>query len=150
MSDIPPPIPGPSSSPAATPDPFAAAPGSTPQMSPGEVADGKLLAILSYVLPIVAIVVVIIRNNSFSLYHAKQVMVAVLLLAAMSIGAAVISFIPIVVCLTPPTLLLAVVVYLIFMIMGIINAATDKAVPLPLIGHLADRWFASLQKLPTP
>ncbi len=156
MSDTPMPEPTPSTNassgatPPPMPDPFAPASGASPQMSAAEVSDGKLLAILSYILPIVAIVVVIIRNNNFALYHAKQVLVPLILFAVLAVAATILGILPITWCLTLPTLLLALVCFVILMIMGVINVLSDKTVPLPLIGYLADRWFSGVQKLPTP
>ncbi|MCP5115357.1 MAG: hypothetical protein GY953_31395, partial [bacterium] len=37
-----------------------------------EAQEGKVLAVLSYVIGIVALVVLIMRNNRFALYHGKQ------------------------------------------------------------------------------
>jgi uncharacterized membrane protein len=118
-------------------------------MSAAEVADGKLLAILSYVFPIVAVVVLFLRNNNFALYHAKQILVPLILLLIMCAAGIVLSFIPFVVCLTAPALLLGCLGFFVFVIMGLINAITDKAVPLPLTGRLAEQWFAGITKLPS-
>ncbi|MBX9735772.1 MAG: hypothetical protein K2X32_02505 [Phycisphaerales bacterium] len=151
MSDIPPPSPD-SSNPFASPATAPPAPPSDSaggEMNAAEIANGKVLAILSYVLPIVAIVVLFIRNNNFALYHAKQIVVPLILLMVMSMVGIALSFIPFVVCLTAPALLLGIAGFFVFAIMGLINAITDKAVPLPLTGRLAEQWFAGITKLPS-
>ncbi len=43
-----------------------------------DVEEGKLFAILSYIIPIVFIVPLIQKDNNFSLFHAKQVLLLVL------------------------------------------------------------------------
>ena len=39
-----------------------------------DVEQGKLLAILSYIIPLVSLVPLIQKDNHFSLFHAKQVL----------------------------------------------------------------------------
>ena len=59
-------------------------------MDPKEIEDGKVVAIISYIIPLVALIPLIQRNNAFSLYHAKQVLV--LMIAGIAMG--VVNVIP--------------------------------------------------------
>ena len=121
-------------------------PESTPAISP-EVEEGKIFAILSYVLSLICIpfflVPLIMRNNEFSLYHAKQC----LMLWLVGIVGSVVSAILMVVCIG---LILSVVVgvfCLVLAIIGLINASKGAQKPLPVIGALAEDWFKGLRKV---
>ncbi len=149
MTDTPNPEFSESSTSTPPPMPPSSATDSGSAMSAAEIADGKLLAILSYVFPIVAVVVLFIRNNNFALYHAKQILVPLILLLVMCAAGIVLSFIPFAFCLTAPAMLIGCLAFFVFVVMGLINAIGDKAVPLPLTGRLAESWFAGIQKLPT-
>lgn len=128
------------------PNPSAVTP-PTPALDPKEIEAGKMMAILSY-LPvgpvglIVAIVNIAQKNNAFALYHAKQALTLYLL----CIGAYVLCIPLLFVCIGAPLLGLLGVAALIFCILGIVNASAGECKPLPLIGPLAEKWFASIQK----
>jgi len=128
--------PGSSQPPAPAPEP-------APQQPASDVESGKVMAVLCYI-PIaavgliVSIVCLATKNNAFSLYHAKQ---------------ALTLFIAVLVCFLfwcIPILgwivgALAGLAGLVFMILGIVNAAQGKYAPLPLIGQFADKMFGGIQ-----
>lgn len=125
----------PASEPSA-PEPEAPAGGGGDDAA--DVKDGKVLAILSYVFPILCIVPLIQKNNAFSLYHAKQV----LLLLIAWVALPVVGAIPVVGCVTP----FGALALFVFTIMGLVNACQDKAKPLPLVGKFGEDWFKGITK----
>jgi uncharacterized membrane protein len=133
------------------------APTPAPPPPDADVAAGKVLAILGYIpaLWIIALVMLIVRNNKFSLYHAKQA--CGLFLAAIACSIPMLILIMIVgmvigavtkgagLCLVPVLWAAYSVGLLCLAIIGIINAANGVMKPLPVIGPLADKIFASIQ-----
>jgi uncharacterized membrane protein len=138
MSDPTQPTPAPSPMPSEQPG---------PQMSAGEVQDGKVFAILCYVINILGfpfwLVPLILRNNDFALYHAKQ---CLMLWIFGVIGGIVGTVLIPVFCIGAVILGVVIVAMLVFNIIGLINALNGLTKPLPLIGPYAERWFASLRK----
>lgn len=125
-------------------------------MDPKEINDGKVLAILCYLIGIVGIVMLIVRNNAFALYHAKQWLI--LFLAAISV--IIPTFILSIVlgmltrglgsCLIAPLFVLTALCTIALAIIGVINAANGVCKPLPYIGTFAEEWFKGMTKKPTP
>ena len=118
------------------------------QLSQQEIDSGKTMAILCYI-PIVfiglivAIVCVATKNNSFSLYHAKQ---ALTLYICAVVGA--LCCLPLfIICIGVPLLIAVEVAALVLCILGIINSSSGQCKPLPLIGGFADKWFGKIQKV---
>ena len=113
-------------------------------MAAKEIEDGKAFAVLSYVLNLLSLpfflVPLITRDNTFSLYHAKQCLlvwladvVVVTILFATCVGSFLIPF--------------WVVFTRVLYILGIINASKGEAKPLPMIGKWAEDWFKGIQKV---
>lgn len=115
-----------------------------------EVAGGKALAIVSYVINFVGVpfflVPFFMRNNAFSLYHSKQCLVLWIVALCFSAAAFIASFIPLVVCITVPLMILVWITLIVFNIIGLINAINAKAQPLPLFGIWGEQWFANFRK----
>jgi uncharacterized membrane protein len=112
-------------------------------ISAEEIAQGKVLAIVGYIVGLVAIIVLLaVRNNAFALYHAKQSVMIFLTSLALCVVVAVLMFVPVLGTIAP-VVLLAV---LVLAIMGVINAAKGEMKPLPLIGAMGESMFASFQK----
>ena len=114
--------------------------------SDAETEQGKLMAILSYV-PLVGLIVSIIvlvqRNNSFSLYHAKQALTLMIAGFAMSV---VLNILTLMMHFIMYVSLLFSLGVIALMVLGILNAAAKKVQPLPVTGPLADKLFGSIQK----
>lgn len=102
-----------------------------------DVEEGKLFAILSYIIPIVFIVPLIQKDNHFSLFHAKQVLLLVLACVAVSILTAV----PVVGCIT----VFLFLPILAFVIIGLVYAIQGQYKPLPFIGQYAEEWFNTVK-----
>jgi len=56
------------------PEPAAEASAPASSADAKEVEEGKVFAILGYIIPILCLIPLITRNNEFSLYHGKQVL----------------------------------------------------------------------------
>jgi uncharacterized membrane protein len=115
-------------------------PSATSPVDAKEVEEGKVFAILSYVIPFFVLVPLIQRNNAFSLYHAKQCLIIWLI----AIAASIVGVIP---CLGWIVCLVVWVALLVFSVMGLINAVKGLAKPLPLIGKWGEEWFKGLKKV---
>lgn len=121
------------------------APKAEPQVAPApgvgtqEIEDGKVFAILSYVIPLFFIVPLIQRNNEFALFHAKQVLLlsiaAIVINGALSVSCFLVFLVPIVGTLS-----------LVLAIVGLINAIKGEFKPIPLIGKFAIDWFKGIGK----
>ncbi|WP_411344738.1 DUF4870 domain-containing protein [Paenibacillus sp. WLX1005] len=98
------------------------------QGDPNDVQANKVMAILAYILFFVPLLAA--RNSPFAMYHANQGLVLFLLALAANVVAAIIPFIG---WVLSPIVSIAVVV---FMIIGIINAANGERKPLPFIGTI--------------
>lgn len=108
-------------------------------MDAQEIEKGKTLAILGYIIPILCIVPLIQKDNDFSLYHAKQVLL-------LFIAAIALSFLNVIPCLGQIVWSVGTLALLVFGIMGLINAIKGEAKPIPLIGKFAEEWFKGIQK----
>ncbi len=118
-----------------------------PSMSPGDVKDGKVFAILCYVLNFLQIpfflLPLIMRNNDFALYHAKQCLMLWLFVLIGYAVSAPLFFI----CVGVPLAIAVFLASLVFNIIGLINSINERALPLPLIGTYAEQWFAGIKKV---
>jgi uncharacterized membrane protein len=139
-----------SEAPSSDPAPDAASPAAeadVPAADPKEVEEGKVFAILSYVLGFLGIpfflVPLIMRNNTFSLYHSKQCMMIWLL----GMAGLMISGILALVCIGFVTGVALGIFILVLDVMGLINASNGEMKPLPLIGKYADDWFKGIVKV---
>jgi uncharacterized membrane protein len=91
------------------------------------VDNSRAMAILSYIGILVIIPILVAKDSKFVMYHANQ---GLILLIAWIILTAV-NIIPI---LGQIIWFLGSIVLLVFMVMGILNAAKEKQKPLPIIG----------------
>lgn len=134
--------------PSPTPMPMPTPPPDIPQ---AEIESGKTMALLSYIPLfmiglIVSIVNIATKNNSFALYHGKQGLTLIICGAAAYIVCIPCMCVPFLNLLMIPVFLLLGLTMLVFCILGIVNAASGKVKPLPLIGGFADKMFGSIKK----
>ncbi len=126
---------------APDPTPPASGGGASPDNPYGypmeDVEEGKLFAILGYIIPIVFIVPLIQKDNNFSLFHAKQV----LLLVLACVATAVLTAIPVLGCIT----FFIFLPILVLVIMGLINAIQGQYKPMPFVGQYAEEWFKGIK-----
>jgi len=102
---------------------------------PEDVEQGKMWALLGYIIGPLWIIPLVQRDNAFALYHAKQAMVY--------------TIVTLVIVFPISMITCGLGSFLIFplmypWIMGIINSAGGKYEPLPWMGQYADRWFPNL------
>ena len=116
-------------------------------ITPEEVESGKVFAILCYALGFIAIpffiLPLVMRDNEFSLYHSKQVMILWLL----GIAGYITGVLLFVICIGPFIMLGVGILSLILAIIGLINAINGEAKPLPIIGKWGEQWFAGVKKV---
>lgn len=161
MSDeyTPPPTP-------ATPPTVPGAIGATPNagtvarpvLSAQEINEGKVMAILVYVIalifPLFWLVPLIMRDNRFSLYHAKQGLMHFLVSAVGGAAAGVVTLLLGIVtlgfgfCLLPLVWIAWVLFHYGLLIIGIVNAANGEIKPLPIIGRWAESLFSGVDIKP--
>lgn len=125
--------------------PSASVPPTSPRAIPGEatatpeeIEKGKVLAIIGYIIWIVALVPLIQKDNRFSLYHAKQVLTHFCFL----LPALILCAIPFVNCVAAPLVMIVNITMIIF---GIINVVNHRMKPLPVIGQFGEKWFSGIQ-----
>ncbi len=101
-----------------------------------DVDNGKLFAILSYLVPFFFLVPLIQKTNAFSHFHARQALAIVLLGIALGV---VTMLLPLsLLTIVSPILLLA---QLALIVIGLIHAARGEAKQLPVIGEHAKRML---------
>ena len=114
--------------PAGGPAPTNPSTGAGGAMDPSVIANGKVFAILSYVLNIVGlpfcIVPLVMKDNAFSLYHAKQALG--LWIVGLGVG---------VVCM---------ILMIVLNVMGLMNAINDKCATVPVVGEMFAGWFKGI------
>ncbi len=101
--------------------------------------NGKTVGIVSYLTLIGWIVAIVMHGSnktSFGAFHLRQGLMNMIMLLA----ASVIAIIPILGWLV---YLVAFVAWVVFAIMGAIAAANGQEKKLPIIGDLAEKWFAN-------
>jgi len=120
---------------AATQPPAAGVPpvaGGGGGVDPADVEKNKIFAVLAYIGILFLVPLLAAKDSKFARYHTNQGVILFLCAVAGWIVAMVLSFIPFVGCLAWPTVAICL---LVFMVMGIINAAGGQCKPLPLIGQ---------------
>lgn len=104
--------------------------------------NGKTVGIVSYLTLIGWVVALVMHSSnktSFGAFHLRQGLMNMIMLLA----ASVVAIIPILGWLV---YLVAFVAWVVFTIMGAIAAANGQEKRLPLIGDLAEKWFADAFK----
>lgn len=123
----------------------------TPAPAPaGDVAAGKTFAILSYALNFLGLpffaLPLITRDNDFALYHAKQSMIIWLLGIVSGVISSILAVTVVLACVSLILIPVVGIFALVINIMGLINATKEETKPVPLIGKLAEKWFAGITK----
>ena len=95
-----------------------------------EIDNGKTMAFVAYLIFFIPLLMEDMKKNKFVMYHTEQSIVLVIfnvvaaIIGTITCGIGLILYIP----------------WLIFFIMGIINAFGGKVKPLPLIGSLGEKF----------
>lgn len=109
----------------------------TAEFHPQAVKDGKVMSILAYIGILVLIPLFAEKNNPYVRFHVNQGFVLFILSIAASIVSTIFMFIPVFGAILVSLVSLA---QLALMIIGIVNAATDSAKELPVIGKF--KWVS--------
>lgn len=109
----------------------------TAEFHPQAVKDGKVMSILAYIGILVLIPLFAEKNNPYVRFHVNQGFVLFILSIAASIVSTIFMFIPVFGAILVSLVSLAQVA---LMIIGIVNAATDSAKELPVIGKF--KWVS--------
>ncbi len=115
-------------------------------MLPPEIAEGQTFAILTYALSLTMLpfffIPLILRNNSFSLYHAKQSLVLWIIgVVSLYVGSLLMVF-----CVGLVIIVATSVLLVVLNIVGLIYAIKGEQKPLPLVGEWAEIWFRGIRK----
>ncbi|KAA0207459.1 MAG: hypothetical protein OZ913_10155 [Ignavibacteriaceae bacterium] len=98
-------------------------------IEPEEIEAGKTMAFVAYLVFFIPFLMEDMRKNKFVMFHTEQSIILLILnliagiLGVITCGIGMILYVP----------------YLIFLIMGIMNALGGKVVPLPLIGQFGEK-----------
>ena len=98
--------------------------------TPEDVTNGKTMAIVAYLVFFVPLLMDDMKKNNFVMYHTEQAIVLLIfnliagILGTITCGIGLILYIP----------------WIVFLIMGIMNASKGEAKPLPLIGSFGEKF----------
>ena len=98
--------------------------------TPQDAEAGKTMAILAYLIFFIPLLMDDMKKNNFVMYHTEQGIILLIfniiagILGTVTCGIGLILYIP----------------WLVFLIMGIMNAAKGEAKPLPLIGSFGEKF----------
>jgi len=113
----------------------------TSEYDPKDINDNKIMAVLAYLGLLFLVPLLAAKDSKFARFHTNQGIV--LCIAGVAIGfivgivSSILLFIaPILSIITSLLSGVVYIVMLVFMILGIVNAATGKAKELPLIGSI--------------
>ncbi len=112
--------------------PLAAGADYTDQFSAAEVAEAKGMSILAYLGILFLVPMLAMPNNRYARFHSNQGLVLFIAWAGLWVVQLIVSFIPFVRYFA----WLLWFVPLVFMILGLVNAANGRAKTLPVIGNI--------------
>ncbi len=122
--------------PAAGPSPSGAMPPAAgPEPDAADIEANKVFALLAYLGPLFLVPLLAAPNSKFARYHTNQGLVLFLAVLVVSIGSVILMFVPVLGCFVSFVPFVAVAAGFVFMVIGIINAASGQSKPLPLLGH---------------
>jgi uncharacterized membrane protein len=98
--------------------------------TPQDAESGKTMAIIAYLIFFVPLLVEDSKKNNFVMYHTEQAIVLFIFNIVLGIVATITCGIG----------LVLYIAWLVFLIMGIMNAAKGEIKPLPLIGSFGDKF----------
>jgi len=112
-------------------------------LPPAPDGEDRTAAILCYLTIIGLIVAILLHSNKktqLGSFHLRQALGLVLSSLALSVGAIVLAFIPIIGWLA---LLIGWVGLLVLVIIGLIAAINGQQKPVPVLGKKYQKWFAN-------
>lgn len=109
-------------------------------VDPSDASDidkNKVFAILAYLGILFLVPLLAAKDSKFARYHTNQGVVLFLAAIVAWIGAGILAHIPFLGCIAILCFPVIGICHLVFIVMGIINAASGKYKQLPLIGHFS-------------
>lgn len=106
----------------------------TDQMDPGDIQQNKTVAIFAYFGILFIIPLLAAPNSRFAKFHANQGLVLFLIECAFSVCISVVSWFAFLRYIVGS---FAVIAVIIFIVLGVVNAANGEAKELPLIGKIS-------------
>lgn len=107
----------------------------TSEFDSADIEENKAMAILAYIGPLVFVPMFAAKGSKFAKYHTNQGLILFLIEIISSVVTGILGFIP-------PAPLFSFIVYpihiaeVVFMVLGIVNAAQGRAKELPFIGSI--------------
>lgn len=98
-----------------------------------DIEQNKIMAVLAYLGFLILIPILAASNSKFARFHSNQGLVLLIFGFAFSVLARLFFFIPL---LTGLLSFVVSIAFIVFVIIGIVNAANGKAKELPLIGSI--------------
>ena len=98
--------------------------------TPEDVNNGKTMAILAYLIFFIPLLMDDMKRNNFVMFHTEQAILLLIvnilagIIGTITCGIGVILYIP----------------WIVFMIMGIMNASKGECKPLPMIGQYGEKF----------
>jgi uncharacterized membrane protein len=108
---------------------------------PEDIEQGKIWALLGYLISPLWVVPLIQRDNAFALFHAKQALVYNIV---MFVVCTILGVITAVTCGFGAILYLGIFPLMYPWVMAIVYSAQGQYRPMPWMGQLADKYFASI------
>lgn len=108
----------------------------TSEFDPKDIQDNKVMAILAYLSWLVLVPILAARESKFAMFHANQGILLAIAEVAVWVVFGVLSIIPFLGFIFIILNVLCNVVFLVYAILGIINAANGQAKELPIIGKI--------------
>ncbi|RMF81734.1 MAG: hypothetical protein D6744_06790 [Planctomycetota bacterium] len=109
-----------------------------------EIQQGRVLAVVGYIIPLVALIVCLTRRSAYHGYHGRQSLMVMVTAIAASIALIPVNIALMVVGLGVLTVVVGLgymIVFLGLVVVGCINAWNGRQQPLPVIGTFAERVF---------
>ncbi len=105
----------------------------TAQYDPNDIRQNTAMAVLSYIAILFLVPLLAAPQSPYARFHANQGLVLFIAEAILGVVVSICSFIPIVCWIVSGVVSL---ISLIYMILGIVNAASGKCKDLPIIGKI--------------
>lgn len=109
-------------------------PGEPLEVDAEDAEQNKVMGILAYVIFFVPLIAA--KHSPFAKYHANQGLALFLTMVASLTVLAILSFLPVIGFIFGLLHILVYLGFLVLVVLGIINAAAGKCVPLPVIGGI--------------
>lgn len=113
-----------------------------------DMAEGRMLALVSYIFAPLGVIPLLQRRNPYAIYHGKQALTLLIAAVGLAIVETVLFMILGAIKLHLVASVLGIVIALALLgmiVIGALNAWNGRAAPLPLIGQFADAIFRGVE-----